>query len=87
MSWSSGQTAGARIPKSEEETEARPSADSRRVQAPKFGKKTIALVYDFDGTLSPEAHAGLRLPAQIGIDPAAFWKESNALRPQDSADR
>ena len=31
---------------------------------PGFDKKTIALVYDFDGTLSPEADAGVRLPAE-----------------------
>ncbi len=27
---------------------------------PGFDKQTIALVYDFDGTLSPEADAGIR---------------------------
>ena len=31
---------------------------------PGYDKKTIALVYDFDGTLSPQADAGIRLPAQ-----------------------
>ena len=42
----------------------RPAPTAGACSVPKFDKKTIALVYDFDGTLSPEADAGIRLPAQ-----------------------
>ena len=46
---------------------------------PKFDKKTIALVYDFDGTLSPKPMQEYAFLPKIGADPAAFWAESNAL--------
>jgi len=54
--------------------------------APKFDKKTIALVYDFDGTLSPRPMQEYAFLPKIGADPAAFWAESNALAIQAHAD-
>ena len=54
--------------------------------APKFDKKTIALVYDFDGTLSPRPMQEYAFLPKIGADPAAFWAESNALAEQARAD-
>ena len=54
---------------------------------PKFDKKTIALVYDFDGTLSPLPMQEYAFLPKIGADPAAFWAESNALAEQARADR
>jgi hypothetical protein len=64
-----------------------PAAGShRRVRAPKFGKKTIALVYDFDGTLSPRPMQEYAFLPKIDTDPAAFWAESNRLARQHGAD-
>ena len=51
-----------------------------------FDKKTIALVYDFDGTLSPRPMQEYAFLPQLGEDPAAFWKESNALAKKEGAD-
>jgi len=62
-------------------------ADSTgRAPPPKFDKKTIALVYDFDGTLSPRPMQEYAFLPKIGADPAAFWAESNALATQARAD-
>jgi hypothetical protein len=58
----------------------------RRVQAPKFDRKTIALVYDFDGTLSPRPMQEYAFLPQVGADAAAFWAESNALARRERAD-
>ena len=57
-------------------------AKPRASQAPKsgFDKKTIALVYDFDGTLSPRPMQDYAFLPKIGEDAAAFWKESNGSR-------
>ena len=44
-----------------------------------FDKKTIALVYDFDGTLSPRPMQDYAFLPKIGVDPDAFWKESNDI--------
>src|SRR5215510_2794460 len=57
-----------------------------RAAAPKFDKKTIALVYDFDGTLSPKPMQEYAFLPKIGADPAAFWAESNALARRAQAD-
>jgi len=51
-----------------------------------FDKKTIALVYDFDGTLSPRPMQDYAFLPQIGVDPAAFWKESNDIARREGAD-
>jgi len=58
----------------------------QRAPAPKFDKKTIALVYDFDGTLSPRPMQEYAFLPQVGADPAAFWAESNALAKSARAD-
>jgi len=58
----------------------------RRAPAPKFEKKTIALVYDFDGTLSPRPMQEYAFLPEIGADAAAFWAESNALARRTQAD-
>ncbi|MBU2583061.1 MAG: haloacid dehalogenase-like hydrolase [Alphaproteobacteria bacterium] len=52
----------------------------------KFAKKTIALVYDFDGTLSPRPMQEYAFLPKIGIDPAQFWKESNRVAKEHKAD-
>jgi phosphoserine phosphatase len=51
-----------------------------------FDKKTIALVYDFDGTLSPRPMQDYAFLPQIGMDAAAFWKESNDIARREGAD-
>src|ERR687895_1720366 len=58
----------------------------RRAALPKFDKKTIALVYDFDGTLSPKPMQEYAFLPQIGADAAAFWAESNATARETRAD-
>ncbi len=54
--------------------------------ATKFAKKTIALVYDFDGTLSPRPMQEYAFLPKIGIDPAQFWEESNRVAKEHKAD-
>jgi haloacid dehalogenase-like hydrolase len=61
-------------------------AASTRAAGPKFDKKTIALVYDFDGTLSPRPMQEYAFLPKIGADAAAFWTESNALARKTQAD-
>lgn len=71
----------------DEEAPSRASGEGRRAPgAPKFDKKTIALVYDFDGTLSPRPMQEYAFLPKLGIDPPAFWKESNALARETQAD-
>ena len=49
-------------------------------------KNTIALIYDFDGTLSPRPMQEYTFLPQIGEDPAAFWAEVNAFAKKHEAD-
>lgn len=51
-----------------------------------FGKKTIALVYDFDGTLSPRPMQEYSFLPQLGVDPAEFWAECGRLARAQGAD-
>ena len=51
-----------------------------------FEKKTIALVYDFDGTLSPRPMQEYAFLPQIGVDAEAFWKETNRIAREQEAD-
>ncbi len=61
-------------------------AAAPRSPAPKYDKKTIALVYDFDGTLSPRPMQEYAFLPEIGADAAAFWKECSALSKRTQAD-
>ena len=63
-----------------------PRAKSRKASKSGFDKKTIALVYDFDGTLSPRPMQDYAFLPQIGEDAAQFWKESNRLAREEGAD-
>ena len=51
-----------------------------------FSKKTIALVYDFDGTLSPRPMQEYTFLPKIGENAAQFWAESNRLAREQGAD-
>ncbi|MDP2851856.1 MAG: HAD family hydrolase, partial [Gallionella sp.] len=51
-----------------------------------FDKKTIALVYDFDGTLSPRPMQEYSFLPQLGIDPAEFWAECGRIARAQGAD-
>ncbi len=42
-----------------------------------FFQNTIALVYDFDGTLSPQPMQEYTVLPKIGVKPAAFWEKVN----------
>ena len=70
----------------EEDAAAKAGAEGRRAPAPKFDKKTIALVYDFDGTLSPKPMQEYAFLPKINTDPEAFWAESNRLAKEHAAD-
>ena len=56
------------------------------VTKPAFKKKTIALIYDFDGTLSPKPMQEYAFLPKIGEDPVAFWEESNRIAREQGAD-
>ena len=49
-------------------------------------KNTVALIYDFDGTLSPRPMQEYTFLPQIGEDPIAFWAEVNAFAREHEAD-
>ena len=71
-----------------EETGGAPRARAKKRGPSKasFNKKTIALVYDFDGTLSPRPMQDYAFLPQIGQDARAFWRESNRLAKEQGAD-
>ena len=47
------------------------------VRRPKFFQNTIAMVYDFDGTLSPQPMQEYTVLPKIGIDSKTFWDRVN----------
>jgi phosphoserine phosphatase len=51
-----------------------------------YDKKTIALVYDFDGTLSPRPMQEYAFLPKIGVDARDFWAESNRIAKAEKAD-
>jgi hypothetical protein len=68
---------------------AKPSSATRVREAgrpPQFDKRTIALVYDFDGTLSPRPMQEYAFLPKIGENPEAFWAESNRIALEQRAD-
>ena len=86
---SSARSSRARVAGAKTPNTAPNAAKSRAaVQAakPTFGKKTIALVYDFDGTLSPRPMQEYTFLPKIGEDPKAFWTEANATARAHGAD-
>ena len=67
---------------------AKPAARSKgqRLDRSTYAKRTIALVYDFDGTLSPRPMQEYSFLPQIGIDAAAFWAECGRIAKAERAD-
>lgn len=63
-------------------------ASPSKAAAPRatFDKKVIALVYDFDGTLSPRPMQEYAFLPQVGVDAAQFWKETNRVAREQEAD-
>jgi len=51
-----------------------------------FFQNTIALVYDFDGTLSPQPMQEYTVLPKIGIEPAQFWAMVNAEARETESD-
>jgi hypothetical protein len=49
-------------------------------------KKTIALVYDFDGTLSPKPMQEYAFLPKLGIEPQEFWAECARISKAERAD-
>ncbi len=47
----------------------------QRNSIPLFFQDTIAIVYDFDGTLSPQPMQEYTVLPKIGIEPSTFWKQ------------
>ncbi|MGE3709118.1 MAG: HAD family hydrolase, partial [Hyphomicrobiaceae bacterium] len=64
---------------------AKPSARSK-AKSSGADKKTIALVYDFDGTLSPRPMQEYAFLPSIGVDAAEFWEEANRVARKEGAD-
>lgn len=52
----------------------------------RFTQDTIALIYDFDGTLSPKSMQDYTLLPKIGIEETAFWREVEIEVNQTGAD-
>lgn len=48
-----------------------------KVAKPRFFQNTIAIVYDFDGTLSPQPMQEYTVLPKIGIEPKEFWRRVN----------
>ena len=51
-----------------------------------FFQNTIALVYDFDGTLSPQPMQEYTVLPKIGVEPAEFWAKVNAEARETESD-
>ena len=48
-------------------------------------KETVALIYDFDGTLSPANMQEFGLIQAFGNNPQQFWQESGKLSSENDA--
>jgi hypothetical protein len=51
-----------------------------------FFQNTIALVYDFDGTLSPQPMQEYTVLPKIGVEPARFWEKVNREARESESD-
>ncbi len=53
---------------------------------PEFKQNTVALVYDFDGTLSPEAMQHYGVLPELKIEPKDFWNDVKEKRVAESSE-
>jgi len=58
----------------------------RAAESPAPTKRVIALVYDFDGTLSPKPMQEYAFLPKLGIKPEEFWAECTRLAKAERAD-
>lgn len=70
----------------EHETSTAAKSKKKTKPAEAFNKKTIALVYDFDGTLSPRPMQEYSFLPQLGIEAKAFWDECTQVARAQGAD-
>ncbi|WP_296203144.1 HAD family hydrolase [uncultured Hyphomicrobium sp.] len=70
----------------EHETSTHAKSKKKPKPAEAFNKKTIALVYDFDGTLSPRPMQEYSFLPQLGIEAKAFWDECTQVARAQGAD-
>ena len=61
-------------------------AKRSKKKAAGYDKKTIALVYDFDGTLSPKPMQEYAFLPKIGVNASKFWTECNRIAKKEGAD-
>jgi phosphoserine phosphatase len=80
----SERTSGRQKADNDDEPLSRNTPAARRPRG--FDKKIIALVYDFDGTLSPRPMQEYAFLPEIGEDPKAFWAECNRVAKAEKAD-
>ena len=52
----------------------------------RFFQSTIAIVYDFDGTLSPQPMQEYTVLPKIGVEPSAFWGQVNREARETASD-
>ncbi|MBR2535515.1 MAG: haloacid dehalogenase-like hydrolase [Hyphomicrobium sp.] len=62
------------------------SPKARAQPASKYTKKTIALVYDFDGTLSPKPMQEYAFLPKLGVKAEDFWAECTRVAKAERAD-
>ncbi|APV48510.1 haloacid dehalogenase-like hydrolase [Betaproteobacteria bacterium GR16-43] len=55
--------------------------------APRFFQNVIALVYDFDGTLSPQPMQEYTVLPKIGVEPSVFWEQVNSEARETESDQ
>ncbi|MFM1814373.1 MAG: hypothetical protein RLZ98_1068 [Pseudomonadota bacterium] len=80
-----GRTARAGDQRRPSRAASKPAAGGKAQKA-QFDKKIIALVYDFDGTLSPRPMQEYAFLPSIGVDAKSFWEESNRIAAEQRAD-
>ena len=62
------------------------AAKATPTKKPKYTKKTIALVYDFDGTLCPKPMQEYSFLPKLGIKAEDFWAECTRVAKAERAD-
>jgi phosphoserine phosphatase len=81
-----GSTSAVKTPAKKPVLVAVPKVSAPKSPARAYTKKTIALVYDFDGTLSPKPMQEYSFLPQLGVDAAEFWAECGRVAKAQQAD-